>query len=154
MNLHRKNWPGCAPSRSRPSPATVIETTPGASVTTQATRSRCRSASRTGTSHRYHNKAAPTAPYNAIQAALAQPVWKSAPVSHCPAPARMVVFVPPQRQDGRGASDDQGEQSPLGQRVVVVTATPGPPGDGVGRGGARVVVIGTLLSVVLVESWG
>ncbi len=47
-NRTRKNWPDSARSSSRCRPVSSTDTTPGASGTTCATRSRCRSACRTG----------------------------------------------------------------------------------------------------------
>ena len=53
-NRQRKNWPGCAPIRSRSRPRMWIETTPGASRLTECTRRSWRRLRRNGSITRHH----------------------------------------------------------------------------------------------------
>ena len=76
----RKNWPDSARSSARWRPPITRDTTPGASGRTDATRSRCRQACRTGVTNRYQAMAAPTPMYRADQATRAAVfVMNSAP---------------------------------------------------------------------------
>jgi hypothetical protein len=76
----RKNWPDSARSSARWRPPITTDTTPGASGLTSVTRSRCRSACRTGVMNRNQAIAEPTPRYRADQATRAAVfVMNSAP---------------------------------------------------------------------------